>query len=87
MSDRYLKLFADDLPNRRTFPSPIEPESDNGGVEWKLRYAPTTLTREDELYLASIVSAYSYLICEMNAKDRQAVVTEIRRLIAPALAG
>lgn len=83
MSNRYLKLFADNLDKRRTFPSPIEPASDENGVEWKLRYAPESLTREDHMYLASIVSAYAYLVFEMTSKDRQAVVSEIRRLVDP----
>jgi hypothetical protein len=49
-------------------------------VGWKLRYAPQTLTKEDRIYAASIMDAYAYLVCEMNAKDRQSVVSEMRRL-------
>jgi hypothetical protein len=78
---RYLRLFRGDSDKQRTFPSPVEPPSDFNGVEWKLRYAPNQLTREDQLYLASIVSAYSYLVMDMTAKDRQAVVSEMRRLV------
>lgn len=76
---RYLRLFPDELEKRRTFPSPIEPFSDESGVGWKLRYAPSSLTREDQMYAASVLDAYAYLVCEMTAKDRQSVVSEIRR--------
>jgi hypothetical protein len=76
---RYLRLFPDEPDRRRTFPTPVEPASDDNGVGWKLRYAPDTLTKEDQMYASSIIDAYAYLICEMTAKDRQAVVSEIRR--------
>ena len=33
-----------------------------GDLGWKLRYAPDTLTREDQLVLASVVASYCYLI-------------------------
>lgn len=33
-----------------------------GELEWKLRYAPDSLTREDQLMLASVVGSYSFLI-------------------------
>jgi hypothetical protein len=81
-SDRYLRLFPDDAEKRRVFPSPVEPESDGYSVAWKLRYAPDALTDADQKYAASIVSAYHYLICGMTAKDRQSVVSEIRRRLA-----
>ena len=32
-----------------------------GGIEWKLRYAPSTLTREDQLVAASVIAAYEHL--------------------------
>jgi hypothetical protein len=79
MTNRYLRLFQGDPDKARTFPSPIETVSDQNGVGWKLRYAPQTLTEEDQMYAASILDAYAYLICEMTAKDRQSVVSEIRR--------
>lgn len=79
---RYLRLFRGEPDKARTFPSPIEPASEDNGVGWKLRYAPASLTREDQMYAASILDAYAYLICEMTAKDRQSVVSEIRRLLA-----
>lgn len=79
MTQRYLRLFRDDPDKARTFPTPIEPPSDGDSVGWKLRYAPGSLTRADQLYAASIIDAYAYLICEMTAKDRQSVVSEIRR--------
>lgn len=77
--NRYLKLFPDQPDLTRTFPTPIEPESDECSVGWKLNYAPDSLTRADRMYASSIISAYAYLVCEMTAKDRQSVVSEIRR--------
>lgn len=76
MTHRYLRLFRDQPDKSRTFPTPVEPDY---GVAWKLRYAPGTLTQEDQMYAASVMSAYAYLVCEMTAKDRQSVVSEIRR--------
>ena len=32
-----------------------------GGIEWKLRYAPGQLTREDQLVAASVLAAWSAL--------------------------
>ena len=32
-----------------------------GDIEWKLRYAPNTLTREDQLVAASVLHAYTSL--------------------------
>ncbi|OBA94650.1 hypothetical protein A5668_09105 [Mycolicibacterium fortuitum] len=82
-SMRYLRLFADDPDKKRVFPTPIEPHAaDQASVGWKLNYAPESLTREDHMYAASVISAYAYLVCEMTAKDRQSVVSEIRRLLA-----
>lgn len=86
MSHRYLKLFGDDPEKARIFPRPTESLSpDDVGVGWKLRYAPDALTRQDHLYLASIVSAYRYLVCDMNAKNRQVVVSEMRRMMETQL--
>lgn len=82
---RYLRLFADEPSKARTFPNPVEPDSDNCGVEWKLCHAPGTLTREDQMYAASVLSAYAYLVLEMTARDRQSVVSEIRRLVEDSL--
>lgn len=76
---RYLRLFPDEPDKRRVFPTPIESTSDDCSVEWKLRYAPESLSCADQSYAASVLNAYAYLICDMNAKDRQSVVSEIRR--------
>lgn len=78
---RYLKLFPCDPKKTRVFPMPYEPNSDTG-IAWKLTYSPESMTRADRMYAASIVSAYGYLICEMNARDRQSVVSEIRRCMS-----
>ena len=39
-------------------------DSEGRNVEWVIRYAPETLTREDLLQAASIISAYGYLTVE-----------------------
>lgn len=80
MSHRYLRLFRDQPEKARTFPTPIETLAEfDPSVGWKLRYAPLSMTREDQMYAASVIDAYAYLVCEMTAKDRQSVVSEIRR--------
>lgn len=79
---RYLKLFPNEPKETRVYPMPYEPDPDTDGIEWKLRYSPESMTRADQLYAASIVSAYGYLICEMTAKERQSVVSEIRRCMS-----
>ncbi|QDF19806.1 hypothetical protein QEH38_gp74 [Mycobacterium phage LilSpotty] len=78
---RYLRLFPNDPDRTRVFPTPVEPGSADAGVAWKLIHAPGLLTRGDRLYAASIMEAYAYLIY-MRAKDRQSVVSEIRRIVA-----
>ena len=48
---------------------------------WRLRYAPDGLTRRDQLVLASIVEAYSLLVC-MDSRTRQRRVMQLRDVAA-----
>lgn len=43
------------------WPVNLTSTDDEDGLEWKLRYAPQRLTREDQLILASVVAAYVHL--------------------------
>lgn len=56
MTVRYRKLADGTI-----WPTPGD--DPDGGLEWRLRYAPNSLTRPDQLVLASIVSAYRQLLC------------------------
>ena len=53
-----------------TWPLPESEDGDAHTVEWKLRYAPNQLTREDQLYLASICSAYGALVDASLSRSR-----------------
>lgn len=55
MTSRYRRL-ADET----VWPTPGD--DPDGGLEWRLRYAPEGLTRQDQLVLASIVAAYRELL-------------------------
>ena len=53
-------------------------------IEWRLRYAPDSITREDQLKLASLVNAYETLIHGSTVDDHQAILSELRRLLDEA---
>ncbi len=40
-------------------------------VEWKLRYHPESLTREDRLWLASVIVAYQHLTDPHSVAPRE----------------
>ena len=46
-------------------------------TEWRLRHAPESVTREDQLYAASIISAYRQMIWDPQTK-RTRVIRELR---------
>ena len=48
-----------------------------GDLDWRLRYAKESITRGDQLVLASITSAYVELIT-CTAKKRASVVRQIK---------
>lgn len=47
-------------------------------VEGRLRYSPETLSRQDMLYAASVIRAYSSLIYQ-TISDRNVAVDQIRK--------
>ncbi|MBD8056663.1 hypothetical protein ICV35_23725 [Rhodococcus ruber] len=67
-------IISDDsvwpLPDMETF--------DGDSIEWKLRHAPESITREDQLRAASIISAYGFLVLESGSFKRDLVCREIR---------
>lgn len=75
---RYLSFGEDG--DRICFPRP-EMEGDVGSVEWLLRYSPKNLTRGDQLYAASVISAYGHLIVEATDKKVRHVRREIRQAL------
>lgn len=52
-----------------------DPETNLG---WKLRYAPESVNRSDQLTLAAIVDAYQELTMNKTTERRNAVVKQIR---------
>jgi len=79
---RWLKLTEGS-----TWPRPALESDESVGVEWKLRHAPDTLTRADQLLAASVMSAYGYMIIDMTQKRRNAVCREIRQQLEDGTAG
>lgn len=65
------------LPDEGTWPV-IEHEDDIDSVEWRLRYAPAHVTREDMLFAASVLSAYGYLVYEASREKVALVRRELR---------
>jgi hypothetical protein len=56
-----------------------EVHDDNAhGVEWKLRYAPNQLTREDQLYLAGVLASYGSLLM-LATKDGRERLAALKR--------
>lgn len=49
-------------------------------IEWKLRYASDSMTREDQLLAASILSAYRQMIFDPHHK-RVRVIRELRTAV------
>lgn len=51
-----------------------------GDIEWKLRYAPGTLTRADQLVTASILSAYREMVA-MPETRRRPILRRLREAL------
>lgn len=67
MNDEWLRL-----DDKTTWPRP------GGELEWRLRYAPDSITREDILHAASVCHAYEHLTLVCTSRRRAAVVRRIR---------
>jgi len=72
----WLRIVAED-GSTMTWPNPTDPRE----LEWRLRYSPDSITRGDEMALASLVHAYGYLI-GLDARTRQRRVMQIRESAA-----
>lgn len=55
------------------WPDPRDPRE----LGWRVRYAPESLTRRDQMVLSSIISAYAHLI-SLDSRTRQKRVMQIR---------
>ncbi|WP_336698203.1 hypothetical protein [Curtobacterium sp. USHLN213] len=54
------------------WPRPEMERDEEVSVSWKLRYAPESLTREEQLYAASVMNSYGYLLVDTtNARTAQ----------------
>ena len=51
-----------------------------GDLDWRLRYAPDGITRDDMVYAASILSAYTQLLAESD-KVASGKLRKIRKLV------
>lgn len=58
------------------FPNPHSEKMSD--LEWRLRYAPDSIGRGDQLYLASIVEAYREIVMRKTVKDRNHVCSAIK---------
>lgn len=50
---------------------------DTDDVQWKLRYAPNALTKEDRLFAASVMAAYAHLTDPMV--DEESAIAALKR--------
>lgn len=53
-------------------------------LDWKLRYAPDSITRGDILAAASIIESYVYMIAETTQKKRDLVCRDLRSIVNEA---
>ena len=61
------------------WPLAISLDPDRVGIEWRLRYAPDSITRTDLLVLAGIVSAYNWIMLETTAARAPGILRAYRR--------
>jgi len=85
-SKAYLTFNTDDS-NGMCWPNPSDPME----VEWSLRYGPDSstaiaapLTREMQLYAASVISAYQHLV-GLDKRTRQLRVMQLRAAAAESI--
>jgi hypothetical protein len=77
MSERYNPKTGYITFYGRCFPSPIGKCEE---LNRTLRYASETITRYDQLFLASICDAYTYLLHETTQQDLIYVRRQVRKL-------
>lgn len=74
------------LSDGSSFPLAVSLDEDVNGIEWRLRYSPDSITREDKLVLAGIVAAYNALIFDSDRAKRDLVSRDIRSAVKAATA-
>jgi len=58
-------------------PDTVWPRPDRAGdIEWRLRYAPDAMTREDQLVAASVLAAYRCLVA--HPAGTEAILRQLR---------
>lgn len=72
----WLRIVGED-GSTMTWPNPTDPTE----LQRRLRSSPDSLTRGDQLAIASVLHAYAYLI-GLDAKTRQRRVMQIRAAVA-----
>ncbi len=65
------------VDNQMTFPNPHDEKVNN--IEWKMRYAPESISRGEMLIAASVFSAYRELVVHKTHWDRNQVCSAINR--------
>ena len=73
------------LSDGSSFPLALSLDPDEYGIEWRLRYAPDSITRGDLFHLAAIVSAYNVLIYESNREKRDLVSRDMKQAMNEAM--
>jgi hypothetical protein len=74
------------LSDGSVWPVPALESDEETSVEWRLRYAPGSLTREDHMLAASIISSYGYLVIEATVEKTRLVKREMRSHLRARLA-
>ncbi|WP_442575887.1 hypothetical protein ACSBPH_01675 [Microbacterium sp. F51-2R] len=69
------------VPDGGIWVRPSLERDDEVGLGWKLRHAPDSLSRADQITLAEIVDAYGYLLVQSTTEQRNRVCAAIRRHI------
>lgn len=64
------------MDNDTVWPTPMD--DPDGGLEWRLRYAPVEELWKDRFRAASVVSAYRHLM-QLPVRYRNKVIAEIKR--------
>ena len=54
-----------------------------GELQWRLRYAPQSVTREDQLHAAQIIEAYQTLVLGRTQKRRNEIAKKLAEAELP----
>jgi len=50
-------------------------------LQWRLTYAPDTITNTEKMILASLMDSYKYLVFECTQRHRNSVCEEIKSIL------